>query len=59
MDPGLVACIEEALNYTVPQYQKMRARKYAYTAEIHRFFNDWDFLLTPLRDGVGFARFNG
>ena len=47
MDPGLVACIRDAQNYTVAEYQAMRERKMAYVTAIHRWFEDWDFLLTP------------
>ena len=47
MDPGLVACIKDAEDVPVASYQAMRERKMAYVAEIHRWFQDWDFLLTP------------
>ena len=47
MDPGLVACIRDAQDYSVSEYQLMRDRKMAYVAAIHRWFEDWDFLLTP------------
>jgi aspartyl-tRNA(Asn)/glutamyl-tRNA(Gln) amidotransferase subunit A len=47
MDPGFVACIEKGMQVTMSEYQKMRLVKYAYCAEIHNFFEDWDFLLTP------------
>lgn len=47
MDPGFIACIEAGRQITMADYQKMRLVKYAYCAEIHRFFEDWDFLLTP------------
>jgi aspartyl-tRNA(Asn)/glutamyl-tRNA(Gln) amidotransferase subunit A len=47
MDPGFVACIEAGLNVTMADYQNKRLEKYAYCAEIHHFFDDWDFLLTP------------
>jgi aspartyl-tRNA(Asn)/glutamyl-tRNA(Gln) amidotransferase subunit A len=47
MDPGLVACIRDAQNYSVAEYQAMRDRKMTYIAAIHRWFEDWDFLLTP------------
>jgi aspartyl-tRNA(Asn)/glutamyl-tRNA(Gln) amidotransferase subunit A len=47
MDPGLVACIKAARDYKVSDYQLMRERKLAYIAAIHRWFEDWDFLLTP------------
>ena len=52
MDPGLVACIKAATNVSVADYQLARERKMAYVAAIHRWFEDWDFLLTP----VGFRR---
>ncbi|ONG49496.1 amidase [Pseudoroseomonas deserti] len=47
MDPGFVACIRAGSGTTVAEYQRMRIRKYAYGVEIHRFFEAWDFLLTP------------
>ena len=47
MDPGLVACIHHGLTATLPQYQAMRARKHAYIADIHRWFEGWDLLVTP------------
>ena len=47
MDPGLVACIRAGERYSVVDYQRMRERKYAYCTAIHRFFEEWDFLLTP------------
>lgn len=47
MDPGLVACIKQSENVRVAMYQQMRRRKMAYVANIHRWFQDWDFLLTP------------
>ena len=47
MDPGLVACIEAAQDYRITEYQLMRERKMAYIAAIHRWFEDWDLLLTP------------
>jgi len=47
MDPGLVACINASANVSVAEYQLARERKMAYVADIHRWFQDWDFLLTP------------
>lgn len=47
MDPGLVACIKAGMNGTVVEYLHARERKMAYIAAIHRWFEDWDFLLTP------------
>lgn len=47
MDPGLVACIKESFKVSMQDYQLARERKMAYVASIHRWFQDWDFLLTP------------
>ena len=47
MDQGLVACIRSAEHYSALDYMDMRARKLAYVAAIHRWFVDWDLLLTP------------
>ncbi len=47
MDPGLVACIKASENVSVAAYQAARERKMPYIASIHRWFEDWDFLLTP------------
>ncbi len=47
MDPGLVACIKSGGGVTMAGYQALRERKHAYIAEIHAFFEDWDFLITP------------
>ena len=47
MDPGLVACIKDGAVVSIPDYVLHRERKMAYVADIHRWFEDWDFLLTP------------
>ncbi len=47
MDPGLVACIRAGQRVTIDDYQLARERKIAYVAAIHRWFEDWDLLLTP------------
>ena len=47
MDPGLVACIKASNNVSIAEYQAARERKMAYIAGIHRWFEGWDFLLTP------------
>ena len=47
MDPGLVACIRAGLQVSMTAYQEARERKHAYCAAIGRFFEQWDFLLTP------------
>ncbi len=47
MDPGLVACIRYGQEVSIETYQIARERKHAYIAAIHRWFEDWDLLLTP------------
>jgi aspartyl-tRNA(Asn)/glutamyl-tRNA(Gln) amidotransferase subunit A len=47
MDPGLVACIRDGAGTTMADYQDLRTRKLAFTARIHEWFEDWDFLITP------------
>ncbi|MBV9734613.1 MAG: amidase [Acidisphaera sp.] len=47
MDPGLVACIKEGQRASAADYQAVRERKLAYCAAIGRWFEDFDFLLTP------------
>lgn len=47
MDPGHVACIKESENISLARYHEMRRRKMDYVANIHHWFKNWDFLLTP------------
>jgi aspartyl-tRNA(Asn)/glutamyl-tRNA(Gln) amidotransferase subunit A len=47
MDPGLVACIRAGLDVSMVDYMLARDRKMAYVAAAHRWFEDWDFLVTP------------
>jgi aspartyl-tRNA(Asn)/glutamyl-tRNA(Gln) amidotransferase subunit A len=47
MDPGLVACIRAGLDVSMTDYMLARDRKMAYVAAVHRWFEDWDFLVTP------------
>ncbi len=47
MDPGLVACIKDGRDMSVVEYLNLKERKMAYVAAVHRWFEDWDFLLTP------------
>jgi aspartyl-tRNA(Asn)/glutamyl-tRNA(Gln) amidotransferase subunit A len=47
MDPGLVACIKASANVSIAEYQAAREQKMTYIAAIHRWFENWDFLLTP------------
>lgn len=54
MDPGLVACIEAGRHYSMQEYQTMRAKKYEYVSDIHRWFEPFDLLLTPAASVVAF-----
>lgn len=47
MDPGLVACIRSAEDHSAEAYVDMRWKKLAYVEAIHRFFENYDLLLTP------------
>ena len=47
MDPGLVACIEDALSYSAGDYIRHRAEKQAFNRCVADFFVDYDLLLTP------------
>ena len=47
MDPGLVAAARASIGHSVSDYTMMRERKLAYAVAINRWFQDWDFLLTP------------
>ncbi len=47
MDPGLVACIEEGLRYSVVDYIEARGRKLAYWDSVRPLFETYSLLLTP------------
>ena len=47
MDPGLVACIKQGMQYSAVQYVEMRERKLAYWDNVRAFFERYDLLLTP------------
>ena len=47
MDPGLVACIKDGAAVSISDYVVTRDRKMAYVSGIHKWFEGWDFLLTP------------
>ncbi len=47
MDPYLVACIRAGEHARVFDYLTAKERKHAYIADIQRFFEQWDFLITP------------
>jgi aspartyl-tRNA(Asn)/glutamyl-tRNA(Gln) amidotransferase subunit A len=47
MDPGLVACIEDGLRFSVVEYIEMRGRKLAYWDSVRPLFEQYELLLTP------------
>jgi aspartyl-tRNA(Asn)/glutamyl-tRNA(Gln) amidotransferase subunit A len=47
MDPGLVACIEDGLRYSVVDYVEARGQKLAYWDTVRPLFEKFDLLLTP------------
>jgi len=47
MDPGFVAMIRYASDFTAPQFMQMRLRRFAYVQQIHEFMEGYDFLLSP------------
>jgi aspartyl-tRNA(Asn)/glutamyl-tRNA(Gln) amidotransferase subunit A len=47
MDPGLVACIEDGLRYSMVEYLEARGQKLAYWDTVRPLFEKYDLLLTP------------
>jgi aspartyl-tRNA(Asn)/glutamyl-tRNA(Gln) amidotransferase subunit A len=47
MDPGLVACIEDGLAYSVTDYIEARGRKLAFWDSVRPLFEQYALLLTP------------
>jgi aspartyl-tRNA(Asn)/glutamyl-tRNA(Gln) amidotransferase subunit A len=47
MDPGLVACIEDGLQYSMVEYVGARGQKLAYWDTVRPLFEKFDLLLTP------------
>lgn len=47
LDPGFVAMIKTARDVKVSDFMVMRERRFEYCRQIHEFFTEWDFLLTP------------
>ena len=54
MDPGLAACMRSVDGMDMDSYVAMRGRKLALVDAIHRFFGDWDLLLTPAASVAAF-----
>jgi aspartyl-tRNA(Asn)/glutamyl-tRNA(Gln) amidotransferase subunit A len=47
MDPGFVAMIRYAADFSARQFMEMRTRRFAYVQAIHEFMADYDLLLSP------------
>jgi len=47
MDPGLVACIEDGLRYSMVDYIQMKGRKIAFWDSVRPLFETHSLLLTP------------
>jgi aspartyl-tRNA(Asn)/glutamyl-tRNA(Gln) amidotransferase subunit A len=54
MDPGLVACMDEAKRITAQEYVAMRGRKIAYWDTVRPLFERYDLLLTPTTSVAAF-----
>jgi aspartyl-tRNA(Asn)/glutamyl-tRNA(Gln) amidotransferase subunit A len=47
MDPGFVACIEDGLRVSLPDYIEMRGKKMTHWDSVRPLFEKYDLLLTP------------
>jgi aspartyl-tRNA(Asn)/glutamyl-tRNA(Gln) amidotransferase subunit A len=47
MDPGFVAMIKYAADFSAARFMDMRTRRFAYVQMIHEFMESYDFLLSP------------
>ena len=47
MDPGFVACIEDGLRVSLPDYIEMRGKKMVHWDSVRPLFEKYDLLLTP------------
>jgi aspartyl-tRNA(Asn)/glutamyl-tRNA(Gln) amidotransferase subunit A len=55
LDPGLVACMEDARRWSAQEYVAMRGRKIAYWDSVRPLFERFDVLLTPTTSVAAFA----
>jgi aspartyl-tRNA(Asn)/glutamyl-tRNA(Gln) amidotransferase subunit A len=55
MDPGLVACIEDGLRYSVVDYIEARGQKFAFWDTVRPLFEKYDLLLTPTISVAAFS----
>jgi aspartyl-tRNA(Asn)/glutamyl-tRNA(Gln) amidotransferase subunit A len=54
MDPGLVACMDEAKRWSAQEYVAMRGRKIGYWDSVRPLFERYDLLLTPTTSVTAF-----
>jgi aspartyl-tRNA(Asn)/glutamyl-tRNA(Gln) amidotransferase subunit A len=54
MDPGLVACMDEAKRWSAAEYVAMRGRKIALWDSVRPLFERYDLLLTPTTSVAAF-----
>jgi aspartyl-tRNA(Asn)/glutamyl-tRNA(Gln) amidotransferase subunit A len=54
MDPGLVACMEDAKRWSAAEYVAMRGRKISYWDSVRPLFERYDLLLTPTTSVAAF-----
>ena len=54
MDPGLVACMDEAKRWSAAEYVAMRGRKIAFWDSVRPLFERYDLLLTPTTSVAAF-----
>ena len=47
MDPGLVACVRDGMDYSGADYVQFRGRRLEYYDKVRQFFERYDLLLTP------------
>ena len=55
MDPGLVACMDEAKRWSAADYVAMRGRKIGYWDSVRPLFERYDLLLTPTASVAAFG----
>jgi len=54
MDPGLVACMEDAKRWSAAEYVAMRGRKIGFWDSVRPLFERYDLLLTPTTSVAAF-----
>jgi aspartyl-tRNA(Asn)/glutamyl-tRNA(Gln) amidotransferase subunit A len=54
MDPGLVACMDEAKRWSAQDYVAMRGRRIGYWDSVRPLFERYDLLLTPTTSVTAF-----